>query len=170
MKRIGVRTVLLTDKEYCKVKEIAEGRNATNRAAGIIDQKVTSSSNEMTDEDGFGAEYATAIFLGVEPDFSLSPRSKGADLIYRQYRIDVKQTRWRHGKLLAKIGTPITNVHLYISTVGFGKKYIVRGWAWSRELLLRSRINYKMKKACHAMLENELRPFVRSSNGIFIFK
>jgi hypothetical protein len=103
--------------EICEL--IAAARYNVNRRAGVTDGKIGPQSVDVTDLDGIGAEFAAAKALNLYPDFSVSPRSGGVELISRTMaRLDVKQTRYPNGRLLVTHNTRPTDADVYILAVG----------------------------------------------------
>ena len=52
------KEITLTEIEQRIVKFIAKNRYQSNRNSNVSNQKIGNQSNEETDIDGFGAEYA----------------------------------------------------------------------------------------------------------------
>ncbi|MHA2279902.1 MAG: hypothetical protein ACXAC5_03370 [Promethearchaeota archaeon] len=94
--------VTLTEDEQKVVKYIAKRRYTKDRANGVIDQKVGNQSNEQTDIDGFGAEFAFCKLVNIMPDFTTEPRNGGIDCTLASGKtVDVKQTSHPRGNLIA---------------------------------------------------------------------
>lgn len=69
-----------------------------------------------TDEDGFIGEYAFCKANNLFFDITAKPRLGGYDCIYKGQRIDVKTTRWTHGKLMVK-DINNTDIDVYVLVI-----------------------------------------------------
>ena len=91
-----MKFIELNESEKQIVQEIAKNRYKNNRESHIRNQRIGNQSDFETDLDGFGAEVAVAKAFNVYPDFSISPRSGGVDLIFTSgCTVDVKQTKYK---------------------------------------------------------------------------
>jgi len=115
---------------------LAKNRYSSNRTSGVANKKIGPQSNWKTDLNGVGAEFAFCKLINVYPDFSVEPRKGGYDcLTFGGYRIDVKTTVYKSGRLLTKIGTPIEDADYYVLMVGNFPKYTFSGSCSSKDLI-----------------------------------
>jgi hypothetical protein len=102
-KKIG-EIVTLSASEQTICRAIAKKRFSNNRKSGVENKKVGNQSNEFTDLNGFGAEFAFCKLFNVMPDFSIQPRkSDEFDYdckLHDGVKIDVKTTKYKTGRLL----------------------------------------------------------------------
>ena len=125
--------ITLTPHEQKIVEYIGKQRYLSNRQANITDDKRGNQSNEDTDVNGFGAEYAFAKLANVMPDFTVSPRRGGIDCVLPNgITVDVKQTKLSNGKLISKKDS---GSDIYVLMVGTLPVYKFIGWALSKHLI-----------------------------------
>jgi hypothetical protein len=102
-KKIG-SVVKLSSSEQTICRAIAKKRFSNNRKSGVVNKKIGTQSNEFTDLNGFGAEFAFCKLFNLMPDFSIQPRkSDEFDYDCKFYdgtKIDVKTTKYKTGRLL----------------------------------------------------------------------
>jgi hypothetical protein len=144
--------------EICEL--IAAARYNVNRRAGVTDGKIGPQSVDVTDLDGIGAEFAAAKALNLYPDFSVSPRSGGVELISRTMaRLDVKQTRYPNGRLLVTHNTRPTDADVYILAVGAMPEFSIIGWCYSAQALSPGNVRDLGYGATYAIEQRELAGF-----------
>ena len=131
--------VTLNSAAQIVCKQLALMRYEIARAVGRKDQQIGKQPSWQTDEDGFGGEIAVSRVLNVYPSLVLSPDS-GWDIRYNGYRIDVKTTRYKNGRLLAKLNARSDEVDIYLLVIGTFPEYDIIGYATKDELLLESNI------------------------------
>lgn len=114
--------------------------------------------------DGVVAEFCVAKVLNLCPDFDTKFRVGGSDLISRKGQtIDVKSTRHKDGKLLAKIGKVDKQSDLYIFTIvdNFGCDII--GWTSKENLFKEENKTSFGYNICYALEQSQLQPFKKST-------
>ena len=139
--KIGT-SVSLDNIDQMICKGIARQRYNNARKAGVENRKVGDQSNEETDLQGFGAEYAFCKINNLCPDFTIHPRSMYDDIGDAQLPdgryVDVKATKYTNGRLVAvKWKKPDQGAELYALMIGTFPNYEFRGFM-HREDLLRS--------------------------------
>lgn len=121
--------------EICEM--LAKRRFVSNRKNGVHDAKIGPQSNRETDVDGICAEFAFAKALNLYPDFSISPRKGGVELISRRRkRVDVKQTKYAHGKLLVTQNTQVADADIYVLVTGQMPVFQIAGWASAHQVIV----------------------------------
>lgn len=87
------------------------------------------------DTDGMVGEYAFARMMNLCPDFTISERSGGHDLLTNQGRtVDVKTTRYPHGQLLGEIKKASAYSDVYVLMLVDDSSATFLGWAYGQEL------------------------------------
>lgn len=94
---VGVR-VVLNETEARLALYLAKARNRFNRRSGAPDRQIGPQDARETDLEGAAAELALAKVLKVYPDLDVDRRPP-FDLAVGGVTIDVKATRYEHGRL-----------------------------------------------------------------------
>jgi hypothetical protein len=152
--------VELTFAELLYAAELAIARRTENRAAGIKDQ-LRARGNKMSYEGlGAVAEIAWAKLTHTLPDITTTPRSAGADNIWRGARIDIKSTNREHGRLLMPTSSRkrLGDIDLYVLAIIDGAKVRFAGWAAAPELLRDETITDLGYGPTFALGQHELHP------------
>jgi hypothetical protein len=126
--------VSLNFGEQVVCKTLAKQRYELARKNNRPDQQIGKQSSEQTDLDGIGGEMAASKVLNVYPSLILEPDS-GWDIQFNGYKIDVKTTRYKTGRLLAKLNARDEQVDVYLLVTGVFPDYSIRGWVMKEELL-----------------------------------
>jgi len=146
--------IILTEAEIKLAQYVGKRRGQVNREAGIVDQRVDDTLD--LDTDAFGAELALARLLNVYPDLSLSPRKGGEDLVWGGITVDVKQTKYPDGYLLATHWKDVKASRLYALMTGTLPTYTFRGFACADDLFQAHRLTDVGKGKSYAMTQDEL--------------
>jgi hypothetical protein len=81
------------------------------------------------DRDGILAEMAFGKQFNLYPDLSIYPRTGGADLgSHKGFRVDVKSTRYKNGKLLIHMEKSIDEVDIYALAIVDGNTVDLIGY------------------------------------------
>lgn len=153
-----------TEAEICE--ELAEKRYKNNRKENVVNLKVSDQPWKEVELDGLGAEFAVAKALNIYPDFIISARAGGVELVARNHaRIDVKQTKYPDGRLLSLITKKDEDIDVFVLVTGRMPKYRIVGWCFSEELLVDENIVDLGYGPTYALTQDKLRPF--SKNYIF---
>ena len=126
--------IILNSAEQIVCKQLALMRYEIARAVGRKDQQIGKQPSWQTDEDGIGGEIAASRLLNVYPSLILKPDA-GWDVIYRGKKIDIKTTRYKNGRLLAKLNARDDEVDAYLLVTGTFPEYNVIGYASKDSLL-----------------------------------
>jgi hypothetical protein len=126
----------LTASEVQVARFLASLRHQNDRQAGVVNQRIGPQSDEFTDLNGLGGELAFCKLVNVWPDLTTEPRRGGYDCIVNGWRVDVKTTEYRGGKLVASLSKRVEDVDVFALVTGaFPGAYRIAGWAWAVELL-----------------------------------
>lgn len=118
----------------CRMLGVMRRSTAMNR---VDDQQMGNQDTWAIDIDGVVGEFCVAKALNLCPDFSISVRSGGADLLnHSSQTIDVKTTRVKGGRLLATLKKADTSCDLYYLVIvdDFGGDLV--GWATKDKLFV----------------------------------
>lgn len=146
-------TLTLSEAEVRLVQYVGRRRAEGNRAAGVRDRRYDAGD---LDTDAFGAELALAKMLNVYPDLSLHPRKGGDDLVFGGVAIDVKQTKYPDGYLLATPWKDAAASALYALMTGTLPTYTFRGFASADALFQAHRLRDLGKGRGYAMAQADL--------------
>ena len=126
--------ITLNSAEQIVCKQLALMRYEIARAVDRKDQQIGNQPSWQTDEDGIGGEIAASRLLNVYPSLVLKPDA-GWDVMYRGKRIDIKTTRYKSGRLLAKLNARDDEVDVYLLVTGTFPEYDVVGYVLKDSLL-----------------------------------
>jgi hypothetical protein len=124
----------LNEIEQSICKHIAEQRYLNARKKGIVDRKLGGQTTEITDLDGFGAEMAFCKIANCYPDLKIG-LDNDYDCLYNGLKIDVKQTKYKKGRLLATLKKTNSDVDIYVLMIGEFPNYEFIGWARKDDLI-----------------------------------
>jgi len=127
--------VKLTESEIKICEWLAKNRYASNRNGGVSDKKIGPQSCEETDLEGICGEFAFCKAVNLYPDMSISPRKGGDDVLFNGKKIDIKTTKYKSGKLLARRSKSETPSDVYVLIVGQRPNYNIVGWCSSADLI-----------------------------------
>jgi len=128
------KRITLNSAEQIVCKQLALMRYEIARAVDRKDQQIGNQPSWQTDEDGIGGEIAASRLLNVYPSLVLKPDA-GWDVMYRGKRIDIKTTRYKSGRLLAKLNARDDEVDVYLLVTGTFPEYDVVGYVLKDSLL-----------------------------------
>ena len=128
------KRITLNSAEQIVCKQLDLMRYEIARAVDRKDQQIGNQPSWQTDEDGIGGEIAASRLLNVYPSLVLKPDA-GWDVMYRGKRIDIKTTRYKSGRLLAKLNARDDEVDVYLLVTGTFPEYDVVGYALKDSLL-----------------------------------
>jgi hypothetical protein len=155
--------VTLNTQEQAICRALAKKRYGNNRKAGTRNAKRGPQSNEQTDLEGIGAEFAFCKLHNVYPDFSIQPRNaendEGDCKLLDGRAVDVKATQYRTGKLIA-VPWKQTGVELFALMTGVFPTYTFRGFMEAAELLREDRLGTLGYGPTHIAQQKELVSFV----------
>jgi hypothetical protein len=124
------------DQSEIKICEwIAKNRYASNRNGGVSDKKIGPQSCEETDLEGICGEFAFCKAMNLYPDMSISPRKGGDDVIMNGDKIDIKTTKYKTGKLLARWSKNENPSDVYVLIIGQKPNYNIVGWCSADDLI-----------------------------------
>ncbi len=148
--------VTLRPDEITVCEMIGRMRTLIARNAGVKDAKIGSHDGMAADVDGVIAEYAFAKKFNVFPDIGLSPRSGSYDGVYKDYRYDIKSTRYKTGKLLSTLKVN-PDVDMYILAIIEDNTVTFAGWALKDELIQKSNMKDLGHGKGYCLSQNQLR-------------
>jgi len=151
--------VELNPGEMVIANVLATMRNAVSRGSGTKDAKIGKQSALQTDLDGAVAEIAFAKAHNAYLDFSVAPKSGGHDLFVNGYKVDVKATRYQHGKLLATTKKTLGDAQIFV--LGIVNDHVVTfaGWAWATDLLASENLSDLGYGPTYALDQDRLKRF-----------
>lgn len=123
------------------IQFMAQTRQASNRARGTPDDKISSRPSLEIEMRGIAAELSFCMHYNLWPDLDLRPRSGGYDCIYRDIPAHIKEAP-AHGSLLDKNYVKVRPGEAYVLCAGTDFKYRIVGWCWSDELIRNENLKY----------------------------
>lgn len=132
-------TITLTQSEILLCQHIGGLRSLMNRSAGVKNMQVVPVFGGLgNDQDGFIGEYAFCRLFNVFFSLSTDIRKGSYDCILErdgaQYRVDVKTTRRKDGKLLSTLNVN-NDVDIYVLAVLNGHSVYFPGYARASDLI-----------------------------------
>jgi len=135
MNKIKCFKVTLDKTEQDIAESLAKRRYNAARKAGVTNAKIGPQSNHLTDLEGIGSEFAFCKLLNLFPDLTVGARKGGHDCMMFSHKVDVKATKYKTGRLLARTSKAMEDSDLYALMIGEFPTYTFAGWAWNHELL-----------------------------------
>ena len=127
--------VTLDKTEQDIAEALAKRRYNAARQAGVSNAKIGPQSNWKTDLEGIGSEFAFCKLFNLFPDLTVGARKGGHDCVLLDYKVDVKSTKYKTGRLLARKTKSLEDADIYALMIGEFPTYRFVGWAWGQELL-----------------------------------
>ena len=136
--------VILNDAEIQFAHLIADNRYASNRKAGVFDNKEDKKRTSIEiDRDGVESELAFFKLIGKYPepifDISIKSKEKGTDdgdALIDNMAIDIKSTRYKTGRLVQSGSLTKPSVDLYCLMIKEGENsYVLKGFYPAKMLL-----------------------------------
>ena len=118
--------ITLDDWEVVACRIIGLLRHQSNLSSGVKDNKKDSRGGEEIHMDGFMAEYAFGKWKNLHVDLSTKSRSGGYDLRDKNFRFDIKTSRYADPYL--KVRRPNPDVDIYILSSIKGNDVTFHGW------------------------------------------
>jgi hypothetical protein len=108
----------------------------TCASGNVVDRQMGKQDPWEIDIDGMVGEFRVAKWLNVCPDFTVSIRKGGVDLVSPSGKtIDVKTTRYKTGRLLATSSKVNDACDFYVLAIVDDTGCSIAGWATKEELL-----------------------------------
>ena len=126
-------TLDVTEQEIAE--SLAKRRYNAARKAGVENAKIGPQSNWNTDLEGIASEFAFCKLFNLFPDLTVGARKGGHDCMMYSYKVDVKATKYKTGRLLARTSKKNEDADIYALMIGEFPTYKFVGWAWNRDLL-----------------------------------
>jgi hypothetical protein len=127
--------IVLTDAEIKICEWLAKQRYNSNRSCRVKDGKIGPQPCAETDLEGICGEFAFCKAMNLYPDMSISPRKGTDDVVFKGKTVDIKTTRYKTGKLLARKTKEEMPSDIYVLVIGQCPNYKIAGWCCSAELL-----------------------------------
>ena len=150
--------VELSHDEIALCHLIGRNRALIARSAGVVDAKLGKQNGPEADVLGFMGEYAFAKHFNVFPDCGLCPRSGSADGVLKQYKYDIKTTKYPNGRLLCT-KKDNADVDMYVLVVVNEPVVNIIGYAFKEDLRKESNLIDLGHGEGYGMNQNQLREF-----------
>jgi hypothetical protein len=137
MQRDTLRIIELNQVEQMLVQTVAEMRDASHANGGT--GKVGPQSSACGNVNGFGAELAACKYLNCYPDLEIGFCMGGADCDARGIFVDVKNTLYPNGHLIAVATKRHGDADVYALMVGEFPRYRFAGCMSAAELFREER-------------------------------
>ena len=157
----------LSDDEQTILRHVAPLRTLQSRQADIPNERIAKTSDAIIELEGMAAEWAFCKALNIYPDLFGGPRTH--DCVYYGATVDVKSTQYEQGQLIVrpeKIDDPCDYYALVTGT--FPGPYALRGVASKEEIFYPSRKTDLGYGPVYAMPQNQLYPFERWKDDMFL--
>jgi hypothetical protein len=139
------KRITLNDIEQDTCRNIATQRFNNNRKECVNNAKIGKQSNNFTDLEGIGSEFAFCKLFNVFPDLSIEIRSSqkeednGDAILHNGAKVDVKSTKYKNGKLLA-VPWKKPDVEFFALMIGQFPSYVFKGFMKQEELCQPNRL------------------------------
>jgi hypothetical protein len=133
-------TITLDATEQAIAEGLARRRFNAARKAGVANAKIGPQSNHLTDLEGIGSEFAFCKLFNLFPDLTVGARKGGHDCLLDSFKVDVKSTKYKSGKLLARTSKTLDDADIYALMIGEFPTYEFVGWSLNKELLKQENI------------------------------
>jgi len=155
--------VKLNPDELTVCQMLGRMRSLIARSSGVKDAKIGDQDGAEADVTGMMAEYAFSKHFNTFPDLGLTPRSGSADGIYKNFRYDIKSTKYKTGKLLST--TKVNNdVDIYVLAIVKDNEVSFPGFAMKDELINEKNLKDLGHGKGYCLEQEKLRRF-NVSNG-----
>jgi len=133
-------------------------RSLIARSSGVKDAKIGDQDGAEADVLGMMAEYAFAKHFNTFPDLGLTPRSGSADGVYKNFRYDIKSTKYKTGKLLST--TKVNNdVDIYVLAIIKDNEITFPGFAMKDDLIKQENLKDLGHGKGYSLEQSQLRQF-----------
>lgn len=119
--------ITLSDFEIKIAKRLGSMRHNNARTHGIVDAKVGDQSNEETDVESMAAEIAFCKIHNLYPDLQIAVIPDFDAVLPCGAKVDVKQTKYRNGRLLARLNKKEKPADIYVLMTGTIPTFTERG-------------------------------------------
>jgi len=153
--------ITLNECEQKIAKHLAISRNRNARSKGKPNTKMGNQSDEETDLEGIAGELVVCKVLNLYPDteIDLIDLPKYDLLTAKGSRVDVKTTKYKHGRMLATKKKNVDDCDVYVLVVGSFPSYRIAGWCWATELLREANLIDLGHGEGYALNQSELKTF-----------
>jgi Family of unknown function (DUF5843) len=162
MLKIGSR-IELSEEDQRLCEELGYKRHSNNCKNNITDISYGPDSKVFKHINGIGGEFALARLLDVEPDMTIHVRSAKTDVgdlfLPDGRAIDVKTTRLKKGRLLAK-RTKINRVSYFSLMIGTFPRFTYMGSIEADEFLKDYRLCDLGYGRCYMCDQRELKELI----------
>lgn len=149
-------SITLNEAEQKLATFLAKKRYQNARSKGVKDNKIGGQSVAHTDLEGMAAEIAACRLLNVYPDLQ-TENIPVHDLVTSQgFTVDVKATKYEHGRLLAVKGKAENPSDFYMLMIGTFPEYRCAGVVSKHELLCEETLTDLGMGEVHALDQRKL--------------
>jgi hypothetical protein len=150
--------VELKQDELTVCEVIGRLRSLISKCSNLKDTKMGAQNGMESDVMGVIAEYAFAKCFNTFPDFGLTPRSGSCDGVYKNYRYDIKSTKYKNGQLLSTLKVN-KDVDLYVLAIVDNNSVNFVGYVLKDELIKKENIKDLGRGLGYCLEQTNLRPF-----------
>jgi hypothetical protein len=152
-----VTEIILNTAEQKLAQYLARARYAANRKKNVENAKVGPQSDELTDLEGVAAEIAFCKHMNVFPDTQTEVHERADAYTVAMGGVDVKATKFRNGRLLARTTKKGKEADAYALMVGEFPTYRFVGWVTAEELLADENVTDLGHGPTYALPQHRLR-------------
>jgi len=150
--------ITLNEQEQRIARYIAKERMTINRASNKKTSIIGSQSNEEVDLEGIAGEIAFCKIFNLYPDFKtnlVNQDSDEGDCVYKEFKVDVKTTTYKSGKLIC--GTwKNDKVDYYALMTGTFPTYEFKGFAKGSVLKTNANLINLGRGECYGLTQDKL--------------
>jgi len=152
--------VELNNLEYVMCTQIAMMRHERNRNSKVQDKIIWTDVPKMHVETlGVMGEFAFCKWANKYPPLDTSPQSGTTDIIYDQWKCDIKVTERKDGRLIVSQWKKKESSDVYILGIVDGLTVDFVGFATNDEIFDDARLKDLGRAVCYCMDQSELTRF-----------
>lgn len=150
----------LSNTEYMICTQIGMMRHEINRAASVKDKTIWKSQDKMKIETmGIMAEMAFCKWANLYFDVSCGRQSGTTDVIYQNWKCDIKATERKDGQLMVSQWKKKESSDVYILGIIDGLSVDFVGFATSSDIIQEARLKDLGYGPTYCMTQSELTKF-----------
>lgn len=149
-------TIILNTAEQKLAKYLAKARYERAREANRVNAKVGPQSDDVTDLEGIAAEIAFCKMMNVYPDTEVGHTPDHDATSVQLGGTDVKSTKYKNGKLLARPCKKGKEPDTYALMIGTFPEYRFAGWVPASDLICDDKVTDLGHGPTYALSQSDL--------------
>ena len=147
--------VILNEAEQRLCKFISKKRYENDRNAGAVTTVYGNQTAEQMELNSFGAELAFCKLFNTYPDLNVKHFGKEDAILVSGQKVDVKNTRYKDGKLMVK-AIDREKCDLYGLMIGTFPTFMFVGFATAEELFKKENLSNEYEHPAYVLPQEKL--------------